>query len=159
MEEVIKPGKVWTMQAYILHNEAMRESKSRFDEERDRRYAEVNIEKEKALRIKETADLAALNLAREGQQYKDIQADKMRDKNLEASGIYVTNADLQTVMSQLSTNQSNFADKMENALKPLVEYVNGQQGATSGNQITWGKIFSSIGVAGIIVGLLLHFVK
>src|SRR5687767_6417131 len=49
----------------------LREADFRFAEERDRRYAEVATEREKALKIKETADLAALGLAREIQTYKD----------------------------------------------------------------------------------------
>ena len=48
--------------------------------ERDRRYAEVNIEREKALKIKETADLAALQLAREIQSYKDEKANELREQ-------------------------------------------------------------------------------
>jgi hypothetical protein len=148
MGENIISNDIWTQQAYILHNEAMRDMENRFQTERDRRYAEVNVEKEKALKIKETADLAALSLARESQQYKDQQSDAMRDKSLAASGIYATNADLAVVV-----------EKMEKTLKPIIEFVNAQQGATSGNQITWGKIYSSIGIAGVIVGLLLHFVK
>ena len=49
------------LQEYLA---AVRESDLRFEAERDRRYTEVNLEREKALKIKETADLAALELAR-----------------------------------------------------------------------------------------------
>jgi hypothetical protein len=148
MEEQAKMNdNIWSMQAYILHNEAMRQAAQQFQDERDRRYAEVNIEREKALKIKETADLAALSLARESQVYKDQQADVMREKNLAASGIYATNADLAGVV-----------EKMEKALKPLVEFVNAQQGAAKGNEITWGKIFGSIGVFGVIIGIIVKFI-
>ena len=66
MPETDKPDICWTVQTYAAHNEAMRKESQRFEDERDRRYTEVNIEKEKALKIKETADLAALSLARRG---------------------------------------------------------------------------------------------
>lgn len=133
----------WTIETYLIMNEALRLSEEKFHTERDRRYAEVNVEKEKALKIKETADLAALSLARESQVYKDQQADVMREKNLAASGIYATNADLALVV-----------EKMEKALKPLVDYVSSQRGVVSGNQITTGKIFAVIAALGTIIGIL-----
>jgi len=145
-DNVKDKSEVWSVQAYIIHNEAMRAASQRFNDERDRRYAEVNVEKEKALKIKETADLAALSLARESQVYKDQQADVMREKNLAASGIYATNADL-----------ANVVEKMEKTLKPIIEFVNTQQGATKGSEITWGKIFGSIGALGVIIGIIVKF--
>lgn len=62
-------GREWTASSYAAHNESMlaldrmyqaelRQADLRCQDERDRRYAEVNVEKEKALKIKETADLA-----------------------------------------------------------------------------------------------------
>lgn len=143
----------WTMPAYIFHNEAMRKADQQFQAERDRRYMEVKAEAEKvvkeaekAIKVKETADLAALTLARESQVYKDQQADVMREKNLTASGIYATTADLAGVV-----------EKMEKALKPLIEFVNAQQGAAKGNEITWGKIFASVGALGVVIGIIVKF--
>lgn len=129
---------------YAAHNEAMRMSEQRFQDERDRRYAEVNVEKEKALKIKETADLAALSLARESQVYKDQQADVMREKNLAASGVYATNTDLALVV-----------EKIEKSLKPVFEFVSSQQGMSKGGQVTMGKIFASVAAAGTIIGVIL----
>lgn len=146
MEEKISSK--WTIETYFAHNEAMRISEEKFQAERDRRYTEVNVEKEKALKIKETADLAALSLARESQVYKDQQADIMREKNLSASGIYATNADLALVV-----------EKMEKALKPLVDYVSSQKGVISGNQLTMGKIFAGIAAMGTIIGILVVLVN
>jgi len=134
------------MITYAAHNEAMRLADIRFQDERDRRYAEVNVEKEKALKIKETADLAALSLARESQVYKDQQADVMREKNLAASGVYATNADLASVV-----------DKFEKSIKPLIEYVNSQQGVEKGVALTTGKLFAIIGAVGVIVGVIVKF--
>lgn len=127
-------------------------AEAKFQDERDRRYTEVNVEKEKALKIKETADLAALSLARESQVYKDQQADVMREKNLAASGVYATNADLALVV-----------EKMEKALKPLTDFVNSQKGISQGSQLTLGKMFAAIAatgtIIGIVVGLVSTFVK
>lgn len=147
----------WTVATYAIHNEAMRDAERRFNaamreadrefrSEQDRRYAEVNVEKEKALKIKETADLAALSLARESQVYKDQQADVMREKNLAASGVYATNADLASVV-----------DKFEKTVKPIIEYVNSQQGKSQGVELTIGKIFASIAAVGVVIGIIVKF--
>jgi len=75
----------------------------RFNEERDRRYAEVNIEREKALKIKETADLAALGLAREIQNYKDEKANELREQINSERGLYATNKDIDPIKSYVSS--------------------------------------------------------
>jgi hypothetical protein len=62
------------------HLHALAKAEERFQDERDRRYSEVGQEREKALKIKETADLAALELARESQTSKDSRADELRDR-------------------------------------------------------------------------------
>ena len=131
------------MISYASHNEAMRIAEHRFQDERDRRYTEVNVEKEKALKIKETADLAALSLARESQVYKDQQADVMREKNLAASGVYATNSDLAMVV-----------EKFEKIVRPITEFVNSQQGRQTGIELTTGKLFASIAALGVIMGLI-----
>jgi hypothetical protein len=61
------------LEAYISYNEAL-------IQERDRRYAEVATEKEKALRIKDAGDEKALNLARDIQVYKDEKANELRSQ-------------------------------------------------------------------------------
>ena len=72
----------WTVDTLHAHYAALREADLRFSDERDRRYSEGNTLREKALTIKETADLAALSLARESQTYKEQQNDALRDKAL-----------------------------------------------------------------------------
>lgn len=144
---VLEPEVVtWTLEAYMLHNESMRTMETKILEERDRRYMEVNVEKEKALKIKETADLAALSLARESQLYKDQQADVMRDKNLASSGIYATNEDLKDMV-----------DKIEKSLKPVFEFVSSQQGISQNSELTMGKMFGIIGAIGVVVGVIVKF--
>jgi hypothetical protein len=83
--------------------EALRTADMRFEEERDRRYSEVNIEREKALKIKETADLAALQLAREIQSYKDEKANQLREQINSERGLYATNKDIEPIKSYVSS--------------------------------------------------------
>ena len=85
------------------HLAALREADLRLNEERDRRYAEVNIEREKALKIKETADLAALGLAREIQNYKDEKANELREQINSERGLYATNKDIDPIKSYVSS--------------------------------------------------------
>lgn len=133
----------WTIETYAFHNEAMRVVEGKFQTERDRRYTEVNVEKEKALKIKETADLTALELARESQVYKDERNDAMREQSLKNNGIYATRDDLAEVVRG-----------MEKALKPLVDYVSGQQGVAQGSSMTTGRLFAIIAAVGTLVGII-----
>jgi hypothetical protein len=141
-DEVIKDGG-WTLATYAIYNEALRAGDAKFQDERDKRYADVATEREKALKIKETADLAALELARESQKYKEERNDAMREQTITDKGRYATHADVAMVV-----------ERMEKALRPLVEFVNGQQGATASGQITTSKMFSMIAATGTIVGIL-----
>lgn len=84
---------------------ALREADIRFNEERDRRYTEVNLEREKALKIKETADLAALELAREIQTYKDEKANELREQISSERGLYVTHAEFRPIADFISSQQ------------------------------------------------------
>lgn len=91
----------------------------------DRRYTEVNIEKEKALsikeegdkearRIKDEADKTALGLAREIQTYKDETHNGLLKQWQAERGTYVT------------------ADKFEGAMKPINDFMSTQRGKTQG---------------------------
>jgi hypothetical protein len=80
--------------AQQIHNEALRAADKEFAQERDRRYSEVNIEREKALKIKETADLAALSLAREIQTYEDEKANELREQINRERNLYASKEDL-----------------------------------------------------------------
>lgn len=104
----------------------------------DRRYAEVNIEREKALKIKEMADLAALGLAREIQNYKDEKANQLREQINSERGLYATNKDVE----------------------PLKNYISGQTGRAGGIGSTLGGIVSLItsvaAMIGVVILLLRH---
>jgi hypothetical protein len=131
------------------HIEIVNGLKDQFHEERDRRYAEVNIEKEKALKIKETADLAALQLAREIQTYKDEKANELREQISNERGLYATKDDL-----------ANMNREWQATIKPIADYVSGQRGVQEGIGISGSVLVALIGVVagvaaviGLIVGL------
>lgn len=123
----------WTLDTWIYHDERMRDLDNRLQAERDRRYKEVNIEKEKALKIKETADLAALGLAREIQTYKDEKANQLREQINSERGIYVT--------------QIQF--------KPISDYVQSQTGKANGLNAGWAYLLGFMGLVSIVAGLVL----
>ena len=128
-------GAGWTIETYAIHNAAMSAATERFENERDRRYTEVNIEKEKALKIKETADLAALQLARESQSLKEMQNDALRDKTLSESGVYATNSSVAAAITSLRTD-----------LQPLFDFVTGQKGAAAGSDRISGRVYAGAAI-------------
>ena len=111
----------------------------------DRRYSEVNTEREKALKIKEEADKAALGLAREIQTYKDEQANRLREQINNERGTYATKDDLVAAMREITQT-----------VKPLAEYVSSQQGRSGGIASSWGLLVSAIVMTAAIVGLLVR---
>jgi len=116
----------------------------KFMEERDRRYAEVALEREKALKIKETADLSALQLAREIQTYKDEKANELREQINSERGKYATKDDM-----------ANVTEKFEALIKPLAEALQSNQGRATGITDS-GKVVAAILTIGIaLIGVLL----
>jgi len=149
--------KDWTIETYAAHSEALRVADRRFFDERDRRYTEVNIEREKALKIKETADRDAMALAREAQTYKEQQNDIQRDKNLSESGVYATNASLSKVaddirastdaaIHELATATSKSIADLIAELKPYMSGALRQEGQQTGSILTRGQIIAYIGL-------------
>ena len=132
----------WTTDTYRAYNEAMRREAEKFAAERDLRYREVANEREKALKIKETADLAALQLAREIQTYKDEKANQLREQISRERGLYVTQSEVKAMF-----------EKMEATVVPLVTFVASQQGRSGGNDKVWSYIFAALGVVFGIVGV------
>ncbi len=116
------------------HLEALRHADHNFLEERDRRYAEVNIEREKALKIKETADLAALQLAREIQSYKDEKANQLREQINSERGLYATNKDIE----------------------PVKAYISGQTGRGLGMSTLFGGVVALLTVGAALAALFLR---
>lgn len=132
----------------------MRANDKVFLEERDRRYTEVNIEREKALKIKETADLAALGLAREIQTYKDEKANELREQINSERNIYATKNELLTAISSLTDKLDALEKNMDNQLKSIFGTQNISQGKSLGTEITIGKIYAAIGAVGAILAII-----
>jgi hypothetical protein len=130
----------WTIETYATHNEAMRRSQATFEQERDRRYSEVAIEREKALKIKETADLAALGLARDIQVYKDEKANELRSQIERERGTYVQQSDLAAAVS-----------KFDVQLKPALDYVTSQQGRADSRSDGRATLDSTTKVVGTVL--------
>jgi hypothetical protein len=123
----------WSVDTYAAHNEAIRAAEQKFQDERDRRYAEVATEREKALKIKETADLAALGLAREIQTYKDEKANQLRDQINNERGLYATKGDLFAAV-----------EKIEAQLTPVLSYMSREQGKGAGVSLSWAVLIAAI---------------
>ncbi len=101
----------WTVDALKEHFTALRESDMRLEAERDRRYAEVKAEQEKALKIKEEADKAALLLASKIQEYKDEKANELRSQIEREQGERVSKAELQAAVERIQAeSHSNRLD-------------------------------------------------
>ena len=120
--------------------------KDRFYEERDRRYNEVNIEREKALKIKETADLAALGLAREIQTYKDEKANELREQISRERGHYVSR-------EEYNSQHNALIEKMDSGFRPLNEFMTSQRSRTSAFSFGWEKIVSIVAVVAAIFAI------
>ena len=126
--------------------EAQREGDVALAQERDRRYAEVNIEREKALKIKETADLAALQLAREIQTYKDEKANELREQINRERGLYVTREELASAIREIQAS-----------IKPLEDLTTKQVGAGQQRVETRFNVNTLLqGVAVIIAAIVLY---
>lgn len=119
------PVTSWTTDTLREHLQVMHQAEDKFDQERDRRYTEVNLEKEKALRIKETADLSALKLAREIQNYKDEKANELRSQIESERGSYATQIELSSSMEKLQAelhgNMENLTVRMESQTRSTAE--------------------------------------
>jgi hypothetical protein len=134
----------WTCDTYAIHADSLRHADKEFQAERDRRYGEVALEREKALKIKETADLAALGLAREIQDYKDDKAYQQTERTNMERGQYATQADLAAAIG-----------KIEAALGPVLQFVAGQRGRTQGIGVSANVVVVVFGMFLTIVGLYL----
>jgi hypothetical protein len=141
------------------HWEALEAANEKFMAERDRRYTEVSQEREKALKIKEEADKAALGLAREIQSYKDEKANQLREQISSERGSMATKEDLTSLSREIAAT-----------IQPLSAYVAGMAGVKqqSSNQMESSRTTISIlvvtlaGLAvviSIVVPIFLHGLK
>jgi len=130
----------WTVDTLFFHIRALRTMDDKFEQERDRRITEVGVEREKALKIKETADLAALSLARDIQIYKDEKANELRTQIERERGSYATQIELRAAV-----------ERMEVVIKPLGDFVARSQGRASGLDKGWAYL-----VAAAALGLSIY---
>jgi hypothetical protein len=70
---------------------------------------DLRVADQRALSIKETADLAALSLAREHQQWRDAQANELRSQINQERGTYVSQAEFKPVLAYISAQQGRSA--------------------------------------------------
>ena len=133
--------------SYLDHILALRNADIAFASERDRRYAEVNIEREKAVKIKEVADGKAMQLAKENQNYKDEKANQLREQIESERGIYATKEELESL-----------SNKFNALVRPIEVWVEKQQGRTKGisdgAKILVGSIAAISTALGIIVTII-----
>jgi hypothetical protein len=120
----------------------LRHAERRFQIERDRRYAEVNVEKEKALKIKETADLAALQLAREIQTYKDEKANELREQINSERGLYVTKDELTSAIRELQA-----------LIKPLTDYMASDRGRNTSVITQRTQLMAGVSIVLVAIGI------
>jgi hypothetical protein len=138
------PAYGWTIETLRVYNEALRREHEKFEVERDRRYAEVKQEQEKALKIKETADLAALGLAREIQTYKDEKANELREQINSERNLYVTKSELESAIREL------------NALIAPLTGLRSQNVGSSELQTRALAVFSALVAVGVLIVLIIH---
>ena len=136
-------AKGWTLETLQIHLSALAAADEKFMQERDRRYSEVNIEREKALKIKEEADKAALGLAREIQSYKDEKANQLREQITGERGSFASKDDLAAAIREVSAS-----------ISPLTAFVQSSGGASkqSSNSVTMIVAFATVAQV-IIVAL------
>jgi len=109
-------------------------------DERDQRYSEVKAAEEKALKVKETADLKALDLASEIQAYKDEKANDLRSQIERERGTYVTRDDLSSVVREFNAT-----------IKPIAEYVASDRGQSSQRSETRLNANLVVGVVALLL--------
>lgn len=133
------------------HLATIHELEGKYYDERDRRYTEVALEREKALRIKEEADRTALTLARENQNlkdenqkqvqlYKDEKANELREQINRERNLYASKDDLSRILSTIEVR-----------LEPLTTFMNRE----AGGQLKTGQMLAAaIGIA-VIIGAII----
>jgi len=117
--------------------------RDKFAAERDRRYTETGLEREKALKIKEQADRDALALARADQTYKDERANNLRTQLERERGDYATKADIAAL-----------SDKINAAIAPLQQYMATTQGRAGGLSSGWGLLVAAVGLVAAVIAIV-----
>ena len=61
--------------------------------------------------------------------------------------------------SELDSKLTLLVDRMDTAMKPVIEYVNQQKGQSTGSELTMGKIMTILIASNIIFGIIMKFVS
>lgn len=129
-------------------DEKYQHAEEKFQTERDRRYTEIAIAREKALAIKERADETARILVAQNQAYRDEKANELREQISSERGRYLTR-------EEYSTAHEALADKVDTGLKPLNEFVSAQQGRregiAGGAAVLYGVIALVVALATVVI--------
>ena len=133
----------------------MRLADKEFQAERDKRYAEGNELRAMALKIKETADANALELASESQTYKEARNDAMREQNLKETGVYATRDDLAIAFDKSSKNLTGAMDEIRTTLKPIIDHI----AVEKKNDMSIGKLFAIITAVGVVMGIIFSLIS
>jgi hypothetical protein len=138
----------WTVESYAAHNEALRLAEERLQAERDRRYAEVALEREKAIKIKDAADEEAMRIRRAQEAYREDHDNRFREQLKDERLTYATKTDLVA-----------FREQYEIAHKPLADYVLASRASeitrTESKQSTFASIDMSAKIFGVVVAAFL----
>jgi len=122
------------------HSREIIRLQERFGNERDLRYKEVGLERDKALKIKEEADKVALDLAREIQKYKDEKANELREQINRERGLYASKDDLTAAIREIKAE-----------IKPLSDFVATRQGQSAGFKMTGTMVVGIATVFGVVL--------
>lgn len=139
-------------------DERLRQADQRFQEERDRRYAEVDIEREKALAIKEKADEAARVLVAANQAYRDEKGNELREQISQERGNYLTRTEYIVQHKALEDAVKTLGDSIQAQLRPIMEYIAGQQGSQQGTRSAWSSLNGTVTIILTMVGLAIAII-
>jgi hypothetical protein len=131
------PG--WTVETLKAHVDIVDGLRERLADERDRRISDLRQADQRALQIKETADLRADDLERENRAYKDEKANNLRSQIEGERGEYARQTDLKALEEKFSL-----------ALKPVTDYM----AASRGSQFTIDRLIALVSVGALIYAAL-----
>lgn len=137
----------WTVETLRILLDERAQWQAALAAETDRRYAEVALEREKALKIKETADERALGLQAETQKYKDEKANQLREQINSERGLYATKDDVIAAV-----------DKVMAHVTPMTDYVSGKRGNDAGRSDMRLNVNMLVGVSGLVLSAVIVLV-
>lgn len=139
MSDEVGINRGWSLEAYIAHSEGMRaveqrlrDAQEKWHAERDRRYTEGTILRAEALKIAENKDETAKILAREIQNYRDEQANRLREQIGSERHLYVTKEEME----------------------PVKQWINLQQGRAGGYSASWAFAIGAVVLIGGLVTII-----